>query len=56
MTAFEWNKLLAREIKQIILQLAKRRELKLLGDIEDMITWSEYEDADVGKLMKKVWG
>lgn len=67
MTAFEWNKLLARDIKQRILQLEKRRDLKndalkLLGAIEDMITWSEYEDGDdwvdtyVGNLIKKVRG
>ncbi len=52
MTAFEWKKLLARDIKQTILQLEKRWELKndvlkLLGDVDDTIMWSEYEDADV---------
>jgi hypothetical protein len=52
MTALQWHKLLARDIKQIILQLEQRRELKndvlkLLSDIEDTIMWSEYDDADV---------
>jgi hypothetical protein len=67
MSAMEWNKLLARDIKRRILQPEKRRELKndalkLLEAVEDMITWSEYEDGDdwvdahVGNLKKKVWG